>query len=155
MSYSIIDLISKLIRIEEKVASLYRGVRDDRKSSVTLQILARALYREEERHIKYYQQLREELNKVFLSDFEVGVYDKVSFLVDSFRNTILFPEVVKTADLINFALDFENKYLAVLIDIRGRMVKSEKDLNTDQYKYISLFIKEKKGHIKNIEHLKF
>jgi hypothetical protein len=155
MAYNIVDLIYKLIRIEEKVAGLYKGVRDNRNVPVTLQILARALYKEEERHIKYFQHLQEELKGVYLSDFDVGVYDKVSSLVDSFRNTIIYPEVVKTADLINFSLDFESKYLAVLIDIRGRMVKSEKDLDTEKYKYISSFIKEKKGHINNIEHLKY
>lgn len=155
MAYNIVDLIGKLISIEERIANLYKQIKNNKTLPLTLQILARALYKEEERHINYYHQLRDELKGIKLSDFEVDIYDKVSFLVDSFKNTIIIPELTRPIDLINFALDFESKYMAVLIDIRGRTIKNEKDLNTDQYKYISCFIKEKKGHIKNIEQLKY
>jgi hypothetical protein len=153
MSYNIVDLIDKLIQIEDKIAGLYNEIKSNKSLPVTLQILAKALYREEGRHVRYYKELKLVLNNLTLSEFDISIYDKVSFLIDSFKNTIYSPEFFKPTDLINFALDIENKYLAVLIDIRGRMVKSEKDLNTDEYRYISSFIKEKKGHIRSIEHL--
>lgn len=151
MAYTVIDIMKKLSYIEEKAYLIYRELVYQSDNIPKLKILASVLAKEEKRHIEYYKTLIEKLENKPVHEIDIDIYDKVSFLLDSFKSKITNPQTLKVGDLVEYSLDFERKNLAVLLDIQGRLVRSEADTETITYKTLIDIIKQEKTHIINLE----
>jgi rubrerythrin len=151
VAYTVIDIIKKLSYIEEKACLIYRELVYQSDNIPKLKILASVLEKEEKRHVEYYKTLVEKLENEHVHEIDIDIYDKVSFLLDSFKSRITNPQTLQVGDLVKYSLDFERKNLAVLLDIQGRLVRSEADTETITYKTLIDIIRQEKTHIINLE----
>jgi rubrerythrin len=150
MGYTILDLIEKMILIEEKVCSMYREMALFLKHS-GMKVVCEVLAREEERHIQYYKVFKGQLLQEDVVEIDFYIYDKVSFLLDSFKYRLEKPKAENTLELIKFALELEKENLALLLDIQGRLVQKEADTKTITYRALNDIIEEERSHVGNLE----
>lgn len=151
MGYNIIDIIDKLILIEEKAVEIYQKICENKDCSLRFKAISNILMKEELRHIKYYNELKEKFIKSDLKDISLHIYDKISKLIDKFRNNMDIPQTGDYKVLLKGALELEKKNVALLISIQGSLVTSEKDVNRVAYNILSEMIKEEQRHVKNLE----
>ncbi|WP_026895947.1 hypothetical protein [Clostridiisalibacter paucivorans] len=151
MAYTIIDIIDKLISIEKKSKQLYITAIKKIEDNSRIKIIFRILLKEEDRHIEYYNNLKKSLEDKAIEPINFYSYDKISHLANKFKNDMYLPNFKDIKDLIIYALDFEKANLALLMDIKGRLVLSKTDTDSIQYKIISQIVEEEKKHVKNLE----
>ncbi len=152
MSYTIVDLLEKLIALEQAACGMYRGLAQQAENRNTrLGTTARVLAKEEERHVEFYRNLRQEASK--FEDINIGfdIYDKASSLINQFKKRIAVPRLEDSKALVKFAIEFEKENIALLLDIQGRMVKNEGDVLNTVYMAISDLIAEESKHVKSLE----
>ncbi|PAB58730.1 ferritin family protein [Anaeromicrobium sediminis] len=149
MAYTVIDLLDKIILIEEMAKDMYEEMGKKYGEDINIRTIVNVLVREEERHIKYYKDLKKECKDEESIDFHL--YDKASFLFNQFKGNIIAPKISTKEELLNFAIDFERKNVAFLIDIRGRLVTSVNDSEKCMYRVLGKIIEEEQRHVDNIE----
>lgn len=149
MAYTIVDLLDKIISIEEMAKKMYVDLSDKYKNDISTKTILNILVREEERHISYYKEIKKECVKPEPIDFHL--YDKASFLFNQFKGNIIAPKLENHEELLKFAVDFEKKNVAFLIDIRGRLVTNVEDIDKPMYKILDKVIEEEKKHVENLE----
>ncbi|MGY0373862.1 hypothetical protein [Clostridium sp. JNZ J1-5] len=150
MGYTILDLIDKFIEIEEKGFNIYNTILNMEHKDNRVKSIAMVLAKEEERHIKYYKALKNQL-KGNEEEIDFIAYDKASFLVNKYKESINVESFKESKEILLSALDLENQNLALLIDIQGRIVKSREDSQGVTYKILSRIIKEEHKHIDNLK----
>lgn len=154
MNYTLSDLIQKLIDIEKTALDIYRKIGDRSKSeSKVINIIARAIEKEEQKHIEYYENLKNNLSDELNETIDFYLYDRVSKLLFEFKSRIHIPQINNVQDLIKFSLEFEKNNIALLLDIQGRLLEKMDDVNNNMYKVISRIIKEEEKHEKMFEQL--
>lgn len=155
MGYTIYDLIEKLIDIEKSALQLYIKIEEEyRTKSRSISIVTKAIAKQEEKHIEYYEKLKIDLEKDLKNEnIEVYLYDKVAKLLIEFKMYIDIPKIDVVQDLIKYSLEFEKNNIALLLDIQGRLLEKEDDVNNNVYKVISNIINEEQGHKKMFETL--
>lgn len=153
MAYTIIDLLDKLIALEQAACKMYKDIAAlDNKKTPAFKTIINVFIKEEKRHIAYYQNLKNEASNFEDIVIDFDIYDKAYSLVNEFRNRIAIPSGVETVkELLRFALDFEKRNVALLLDIQGRLVKSKEDREKASYKILSDLISEEEKHVKNLE----
>lgn len=148
MSYNIVDLLKKLETLEENALQMYRDMASMKESQdVRLRTAAKILASEEERHVSLYRKLIEQAEQQPETEIDFFIYDKASSLVEGFRKRIVKPRIETVKELIRFAVEFEKENAALLIDIRGRMVKKEEDTINFNYLTLTELILEEQKHI--------
>ena len=156
MNYTVSDLIEKLIGIEKNSLDIYSEIEEMSKDneSKAINIFARAIKQEELKHKDYYENLKKELNKEELNEeIDFFLYDKVAKILYEFKNQIRIPQIYNVQDLLKYALDFEKNNIWILLDIKGRLLGSLKDVNNNVYKVLSKIISEEKEHEKMFSQL--
>lgn len=151
MGYSILDLIDKFIDIEKKGFEMYNEIEKSSSDSIRIKSISKILAKEEKRHIKFFKDLKntiEEFDNIDEIDFLT--YDKAAFLINKFKNNIAPKNFNDSKEIVNFALEFERENLALLIDVQGRIVKDEDDINTTTYNALSKIIEEERKHVDNL-----
>ncbi len=148
--YTVIDLIEKIIIIEQKGHEIYRliSLMDDIDKNI--KVVARVLASEEKRHAKIYQDLKEEVEKEDVPCIDFGTYDKASNLISSFRYPIS-GHIKDIEQLLKFALDFEEQTISLVLSIQGLLIRDSADSASVTYDVLTQIIEEEKKHIKNIE----
>ncbi|MCT4595803.1 MAG: hypothetical protein N4A57_16270 [Anaeromicrobium sp.] len=149
MAYTVIDLLDKIILIEEMAKEMYEEMGKKYGEDIYMRTIVNVLVREEVRHIEYYNDLKKKCKDEESIDFHL--YDKASFLLNKFKGNIIVPNVGTKEELLNFAIDFEKKNVAFLIDIKGRLVTSVNDSEKCLYKVLEMIIDEEQKHVDNIE----
>lgn len=148
--YTIIDLIDKFIEIENKGLEIYRATMNLGEEDFKIKSIAMTLAKEEERHIKYYEALKRELSDK-AEEIDFIAYDKASFLVNKYKENIsIIGNFRDIKDILQYALDFEKHNLALIIDIQGRIVNTEKASTGVTYKILNRIIEEESKHINNL-----
>lgn len=155
MGYTIYDLIEKLIDIEKSALQLYIKIEEEyRTKSRSISIVTKAIAKQEEKHIEYYEKLKIDLEKDMKNEnIEVYLYDKVAKLLIEFKMYIDIPKIDVVQDLIKYSLEFEKNNIALLLDIQGRLLEKKDDVNNNVYKVISNIINEEREHKKMFEAL--
>lgn len=154
MSYTIFDLIQKLIDIEKDALEIYKKIEEKSKhESQVISIVARAIEKEEQKHIEYYENLKSDLKEELNEAIDFYLYDKVAKLLFEFRSRIQLPKIHNVQDLIKYSLEFEKNNIGLLLDIQGRLLEKMDDVNNNVYKVISTIIEEEKKHAKMFEQL--
>lgn len=148
--YTVIDLIEKLIVIEQKGQEIYKliSLMDDIDENI--KVVARILLSEEKRHVKVYEKLRDRVKMGDVPAIDFGVYDQASNLISSFRYPVS-GHMKDIEELLKFALDFEKQTLSLVLSIQGLLIRDSADSGTVTYNVLSEIVKEEKKHIENIE----
>ncbi|NMA48309.1 MAG: rubrerythrin family protein [Tissierellia bacterium] len=150
MGYTIVDLISQLITIEENAVQMYREI-IKKTNNQRIIVVSKVLIKEELNHIEWYNEFKEKLQKEEQGDMDFYFYDKAFKLISEFKQRMIIPSVSEIKELIKTAVYFEKQHEALLIDLQGRMVQSNADALSDAYKLLSKIIEEERKHIKNLE----
>ena len=148
MAYNIVDLLGKLKTLEENAFHMYSSMASaEGCPDIRLCTAAKVLAKEEERHTRFYRRLIEQAEQQPETEIDFSIYDKASSLVEGFRKMIVKPQVTSVQELIQFAVEFEKDNVALLIDIRGRMVKREEDHIDFNYLTLTELILEEQKHV--------
>lgn len=154
MNYTISDLLEKLINIEENTLEIYNEIQVNLESKFkAFDIIILAIKKEELKHIEYYKKLKKELENNSNEEIDFYLYDRVAKLLFEFKNQNNIPRISIVQDLIRYAFELEKKNIALLIDIQGRLIQKEDDMNKKVYKVINDIITEERGHEKMFEEL--
>ncbi|MFW2504675.1 rubrerythrin family protein [Clostridium diolis] len=150
MNYTIYDLIERLIDIENNALEVYKKIEENakEKNSKNIEIITRVIRKEEIKHIKYYERLKEKFNYELNDTIDFYLYDKVVKLLYEFKSQIRIPHVDNVQDLIKYSLEFEKNSISLLLDTRGRLLGNLNDVNNNVYKIISNIIEEERRHEK-------
>lgn len=101
--------------------------------------------------IQYYKNLKEEIKNLPLEEIDFVIYDKISFLIDTFNRKEIVTESMSAKDILECCLNFQKDTLALYIDIQGRLIKNENDVKAKTYKIIEDMIREKEKYVKDLE----
>lgn len=150
MNYTIYDLIERFIDIEKNTLDVYKKIEENakEKNSKNIEIITRVIRKEEIKHIKYYEQLKEKFNYELNDTIDFYLYDKVVKLLYEFKSQIRIPHIDNAQDLIKYSLEFEKNSISLLLDIQGRLLGNLNDVYNNVYKIISNIIEEERRHEK-------
>lgn len=151
MGYTILDIMNKLLDIEKNGRDFYLKLADQYANQAKLAAAARVLSKEEERHIRVYSDLLNTQLPLEETMISFEVYDRAVKLLHDFRRINKGPEAQDVQDLINWALAFEKENLALVLSIRGLLVRSTEDAESYPYQILSEVIREEEKHISNLE----
>lgn len=155
MGYNILDVINKLILIKKKVKAMYENIAEDSISNYRLTVAANILVRYQDKHIQYYEKLKLKIKKDILEDIDFVIYDKISFLIDEYKNNIHMVESIPKdiEEILDMALEFQKKNGALIIDIQGRLIKKEADVETKTYSILSEILNREKTYIDDLKNV--
>lgn len=151
MGYNIKDLLDKAIRNAEKRKELYINVKEKNCNDLKINIISNVLIKGVEKNIEFYNNLKYKAEDSVLEEFDFSTYDKISFLINQFQRSMENPKILNVKGLLNFSLDMEEKVAALFIDIQGRFIQSEKDMQSNAYKILSNMIDATNRNIKQIK----
>ncbi|MBS4536393.1 hypothetical protein GOQ29_12270 [Clostridium sp. D2Q-14] len=151
MAYSIIDILNKLIKTEEKIKKVYVNIANSTDMR-RIEIISRILVKEKERHIRYYEDIKKENSSGANQHIDFDIYDKISFLINQFNIRIVDKKFDTLEQLLNYALEYEEMNKGLLIDMQGRLLRTKKDNTTVAYKVLSEIIFEREKNIMNIKY---
>lgn len=117
----------------------------------SIKTVALVLAREEEKHVESHNNLKESLKDKELDEIDFDVYDKVSGLISEFQSRIMMSTIYNVKELVLAALVLESQYLALLVDIQGRMVKNKEDVERISYKVLESLLEDEKKRINNLK----
>lgn len=151
MAYTILDLIDKLIMIEQSACNMYKSIAKINSSEIPkFKAIANILALEEERHAEYYTQIRNEAADFADIELDFDLYDRASEMINEFRKRIKLPAEVDIKGILEFALAFEKQNAALLIDIKGRLFKKSEDSQSTISMALTDLIIEEEKHVKNL-----
>lgn len=149
MAYNVLDLVDKAINIAEKKKTLYSNFNSS--NDINLKILANVLIKNCDKTIEYYKNFKIVYNNELDEEIDFSIYDRISFLVNEFKGKASIPNIANNKELFTFALNFQKQVLGLYLDIQGRLIKNEKDVQSAAYKVLSDIIEYKKKNIQNLE----
>jgi hypothetical protein len=151
MAYSLPDLLERLVVVKESSVNIFEAIANNSsQSDKRISIVSRVFKAEEMRHIQHYRELLEESKVQVNTDIDFDIYDKIYSLINEFKNRIAVPKVSTVQELVSFTFDFEMSVTALLLDIRGRMVRSSNDAANFNYVAITQLILEEQKHAASI-----
>lgn len=154
MNYTFCDLLDKLINIEENALEIYDILQINLKGQFnSSDIIVNSIKKEELKHIKYYKDLKKEIENNSNEEIDFYLYDKVVKLLFEFKNQKDIPKINNAQELIKYAYELEKKNISLLINIQGRLIQKEDDVNKNMHKIIDEIIKEEEKHEKMFERL--
>ncbi|MBV7271750.1 ferritin family protein [Clostridium thailandense] len=149
MNYTILDILEKLINIEEDALKIYIQISETaQNNSLRISVVAKTIAKQEQKHIQYYKNLMHAWDDKLTEPIDFYLYDKAAKLLFEFINNIQLPQINSVKQLLRFALEFERSNIGLLLDIQGRLLEKIDDVNNDIYKVISIIIKEEQEHEK-------
>jgi sugar phosphate isomerase/epimerase len=154
VNYKLSDLIQKLIDIAKDILKIYIKIEEKFKGkSQVICIIARAMEKQEQKYIEYYEKLKNDLVGELNESIDFYLYDKAAKLLYEFKMHIEQPKINNVQDLIKFAVEIEKNNIGLLLDIQGRLLGKMDDVNNNIYKVFSMIIKEAEKHEKMFEDL--
>ena len=81
-------------------------------------------------------------------DFDI--YDKVYSLITEFRRRMYIPNISSVPNLISFSYKYEKASTALLLDIRGRMIREGDESSDYKNVVITEIIHRRQMHIESI-----
>lgn len=154
MGYNIIDIIDKLMMIKKKTREIYLNISEMNEEDKAFSLVAIALMKIQEKHIVYYKELKKNIGKD-VEKIDFWIYDKISFLIDEYKNRVDILEVnpKNMKEILNLALDFEKKNSALIIDIQGRLVNKEVDVQSKTYSVLSEMIQKEEKYLNDLKNI--
>ncbi|MGM9934913.1 hypothetical protein [uncultured Clostridium sp.] len=140
MSYNIIDIIEKTIKIEEKRILMINKLIDENKNLPTINLLGKVFEKESQKMINYYIDIKEEISHSELEEIDFRTYDKISFLINEFCNKMYMTAVDTPKEYVHQAFSIASDELALFIDIQGRLVNNSNNTCGITYDILSKII---------------
>lgn len=158
MSYNIIDIIDKVIKINQDRIKIYKEYLEEINISEIYHktrylIIIRAILKSIEKENEYYRGLKNKDLNLENQDINILVYDKISFLMEEFKNSMNGCTCCELKDLIPCFIDMEKRMLALLINIQGRLVIETKDTESLAYVILGEMIEERRKVIEKLYRL--
>lgn len=151
MGYNVIDILDKAINIAIRRKHQYEDIEKEKCNDQRIKIMSTVLIKEADKTIQYYEALKKEVSDRECEEIDFVIYDKISFLIDNFNKKIYDKKIENVRDYLKFLLELEKDVHSLFIDIQGRYVKNEDDVNTKTYKTLSDIINNKANHITTLE----
>lgn len=145
--YTILDVIDRIIEIEEKSLEFYKMLKKSPNVAQRVKLTAGVFIREETRHIEIYENIKKDVENLDNIQIDFHIYDSVSKLISEFKKSLSYFETNDVKSLLNSALDFEQKNLALVIRIQGLIVTKKEDVENNSYKVLTRIIQEEEKHI--------
>ncbi len=152
MPYTIVDLLDKFISIEHAGYKMYMEIIKMNNVPEKIKTIARVFAIEEEKHIETYKQIKNKMESEPNIEVDLHIYDKASTLIYQFSKLNKISDLPSSKSLLEFCLEFEKSNLALLLSIRGILIRTTGDEDSVSYKAISELVDEEYKHIKNIEY---
>lgn len=153
MGYNVIDLINKSINISIRKKAIYENIEQKKCDISSMDIVSTILIKQINNTIRYYEDLKKEVGDESFEEIDLGIYDKISFLINEFNKRLYEPQINNVRDFLVFSLNLEKDTYSLLIDIQGRFVKYASDIHTETYKILSEMINNKADFIKTLERI--
>ncbi|WMJ80044.1 hypothetical protein RBU49_14540 [Clostridium sp. MB40-C1] len=149
MAYNVIDIIDKLTFLKRKVKNIYIETYSANPNDYRCKIVCNTLVKYQDKHIKHYNEIKKNLIHKELEEIDFVIYDKISFLIDKYKNSIYLidKDHKSIKDILKLALKYENENKGLIIDIQGRLVKKEQDTRTVTYSVLSDILKKEQMYI--------
>ncbi|MBU3178807.1 hypothetical protein KPL47_21075 [Clostridium estertheticum] len=151
MGYNVIDLINKSINIAIRKKDIYESIGHIKCDIPFIETMSKVLAKEINTSINYYEELKSELSESNTEEIDFYIYDKMSFLIDEFNKKIYATEINNIKEYLKFSLNLERDANSLLMDIQGRFLKDESDINTKTYKTLSDMIINKEKFVTSLE----
>jgi len=148
--YTILDILDKLIVLEEKGYKMYHTISLREDIDERIKMVARILADQESRHMQLYKKIKEITEERELPSIDFDIYDQASQLLSNF----IHPNALHIEDiqqLLQFALDFEKQNLALVMSIQGILVRGLNANSSVTYNVLTEVIEEERKHIEDIE----
>lgn len=151
MGYNIIDIINKAIDIENRRKYIIKDSTKENQVSPVVELISKVLCNEIDEIIKYYKELKEEIENVEVEDIDVRTYDKMSFLINEYNERMYELKVTNVREYLKCTLDLTKNKYSLFMDIQGRLVNNTSNTGTKTYEILSKIITNISKQIKTIE----
>jgi len=151
MGYTAIDIIDKAINIENKRKIINKNIVAKNQVSPAIKLISKVLCTKIDEIIKYYEELKEEIKDTELEEIDVRTYDKMSFLMNEFNESVFAPKVTNVREYLECSLELANNKYSLFIDMQGRLFNNTSDTNTKTYEILSKIIINISNQITTIE----
>lgn len=149
--YTIIDIINKIIEIDEKSVEIYKLLQKNLTLRDQARLVAGVFLREEERHINTYKLIKKQIEDPEITQIDFDIYDSISKILTAFKKELDYIEKFDVREILMWALNYKQKHLAVVIRIQGLLVRRAEDAEGISYRTLTKIIEEEKKHVKMIE----
>ncbi len=148
MAYTLVDLLDKLIFIEEKGYEMFMEIAEAHPDQEKIKTLVKVFANEEKRHAATYEILKNKLKENTLHELDIALYDKaVKFIYDFFKLERT-PRIENIRDVLEYCLDFEKENLALVTIVHGTLFKEG---DKESQEIFSSILEEEKKHVQNIK----
>ncbi|MCD2346381.1 hypothetical protein [Clostridium guangxiense] len=151
MGYNIIDIVDKAIEILTKRIKEYEKIEKENENVPYVKVISKVVIKAAHKTMRHYEQSKEIIKNKDAEEIDVRTYDKISFLVNQFNQRIYSLEFTNAKDYFRNLLDFQRDVRTLFIDIQGRLVKSEDDVNKITYEVLANMINYKTEQIRKLE----
>lgn len=151
MSYTIIDILDKIIIIEEFISEIYVELGKSEEIGVNLRTVANIFALEEKRHAETYTRIKERIYYENNIEIDFDLYDKASKVINDFKSKINKPNINNLNEILEFMIQIEKENVALIIRIRDILITSLEKENTLIYKVLDELLVEELKHIENLE----
>ena len=151
MGYNIIDIMNKAINIENRRKSIINNSIIENKTSPAIELISKVLCNQIDEIIKYYEELKIEINHAELEEIDFRTYDKMSFLINEFNERMYVLKVANVREFLKSTLEITKNKYSLFIDIQGRLVNNTSNTGSKTYEILSKIITNISKQIKTIE----
>lgn len=103
--------------------------------------------------ISYYKDIKREISNCEVEEIDFRTYDKISFLITEFYNSMFIPNTKTPKEYLKHALNIAVDELALFIDIQGRIVNNSRNTYKITYEVLSKIILRLEKQVENIDKL--
>lgn len=153
MAYNILDILDKTIAIDDKIRNLYFDIDYRGEDKIRFELVRKVLIKNVEKEIKYYENLKKELENKDLEEINFRIYDKISFFMNEFSQRMKCENVDNVNKLLNCTISLHKDIVALFVSVQGKLVRNKKDSQTLAYKILSKILNNKRKVIKEFERL--
>lgn len=153
MFYNVADIVDKTIKIEEKRIVMINDLIDENRNLPTINLLGKVFRKESFKMISYYKDIKREISNCEVEEIDFRTYDKISFLITEFYNSMFIPHTKTPKEYLKHALNIAVDELALFIDIQGRIVNNSRNTYKITYEILSKIILRLEKQVENIDKL--
>ncbi len=151
--YTIVDIIDSLVEIEKIAINFFYEVSDSESGISSFKLVANALGKTKKNHISFYDNLKDKVKNEKYIDVDMQDYDKISKSISEFKYSFKPKYNIDVIELIKFSLNIEKDNIALLLIIRGILVKDKAHKYKKNYECLSYIIEDKNKYIVQLEKL--
>lgn len=147
--YDIKDILQKGIYISEKKRQLYLDILKNEKE-LKMIIIINTMIRGVNRDILNYRRLIASVGDI-VESIDFDIYDMMASRINQFMRTIVAPEVHSIKELLEFSIGMEQAVYALLVDIQGRLVRNDQNVESSvTYLVLAEMILDKENTIRKL-----